>query len=258
MSETPQGPGWWQASDGRWYPPHTHPSYQPPPAQVPPPAQPRAKSGVPKGLIIVGAIVVTLLVAGYAVTSYVFDKIGDGLTGAAGGNCTLIDKKDVDAILGGDFELLQLGGLTKIATPVLDSRVLADGTTCWATQNNADPGQLVRIARLKTSDAGQRFQHERTVARGVKDDRGGGVTVESQPYFNKDVGFGDEAFCTTTDFTGASGMLVRHGDTLVYVSLTSGTVNPQIDPSSVDGGTIKFEDDDAHCTLAQKLAERVR
>lgn len=21
MSSTPQGPGWWQASDGRWYPP---------------------------------------------------------------------------------------------------------------------------------------------------------------------------------------------------------------------------------------------
>jgi uncharacterized membrane protein YccF (DUF307 family) len=25
MTETAQGPGWWQASDGRWYPPETHP-----------------------------------------------------------------------------------------------------------------------------------------------------------------------------------------------------------------------------------------
>jgi len=27
------GPGWWQASDGRWYPPATHPAYLAPPAQ---------------------------------------------------------------------------------------------------------------------------------------------------------------------------------------------------------------------------------
>lgn len=25
MSDTAQGPGWWQASDGRWYPPESHP-----------------------------------------------------------------------------------------------------------------------------------------------------------------------------------------------------------------------------------------
>ncbi|MGH8572215.1 MAG: hypothetical protein ACREX8_06525 [Gammaproteobacteria bacterium] len=289
MSETPLGPGWWQASDGRWYPPETHPAYRPPAQgpgqpfaqgprqplapgpeqplvpgfgqptmQGPPPMQPAPKSGVPKGLIIAGVIVVALLVGGYAVTSYVFGKIGDSLVGESGGECTLVEKKDVDSVLGSDFELLQLGGLTKIATPVLDSRVLADATTCWATENNADPGQLVRIARLQASDAGQRFQQERTLARGVKDDRGGGITVESQPYFNKDVQFGDEAFCTTTDFTGASGMLVRRGDTLVYVSLTSGAFNPQIDPSTAEGGAIKFADDDAHCALAQQLAEKVR
>lgn len=28
MSDTAQGPGWWQASDGRWYPPELHPSAQ--------------------------------------------------------------------------------------------------------------------------------------------------------------------------------------------------------------------------------------
>ena len=25
MSDAPQGPGWWQASDDRWYPPESHP-----------------------------------------------------------------------------------------------------------------------------------------------------------------------------------------------------------------------------------------
>lgn len=30
MSDTPQGPQWWQATDGRWYPPEWHPHYSPP------------------------------------------------------------------------------------------------------------------------------------------------------------------------------------------------------------------------------------
>ncbi len=32
MSDTPQGPGWWLASDGRWYPPQTTTQVPPPPA----------------------------------------------------------------------------------------------------------------------------------------------------------------------------------------------------------------------------------
>lgn len=39
MSEDQTGPGWWQATDGKWYPPESHPSYtssQPP--TLPPPA----------------------------------------------------------------------------------------------------------------------------------------------------------------------------------------------------------------------------
>jgi hypothetical protein len=31
MSDRPQGPGWWQASDGNWYPPESHPAQQSPP-----------------------------------------------------------------------------------------------------------------------------------------------------------------------------------------------------------------------------------
>ena len=30
MSDANQGPGWWQASDGKWYPPEQHPDYQSP------------------------------------------------------------------------------------------------------------------------------------------------------------------------------------------------------------------------------------
>jgi hypothetical protein len=53
MADEPQGPGWWQASDGKWYPPELHPSAQqaPPPAEAPPPdptvAQPAEPAAVP-------------------------------------------------------------------------------------------------------------------------------------------------------------------------------------------------------------------
>ena len=39
MSDLPQGVGWWEASNDKWYPPEQHPDYRPP-AAVPEPAQP--------------------------------------------------------------------------------------------------------------------------------------------------------------------------------------------------------------------------
>jgi hypothetical protein len=40
VSDVQQGPGWWQASDGKWYAPEQHPNYQPPPPPPPPPPVP--------------------------------------------------------------------------------------------------------------------------------------------------------------------------------------------------------------------------
>jgi cytoskeletal protein RodZ len=40
MSDTSQGPGWWQASDQKWYPPEQHPNYQAPAPAAPPPPGP--------------------------------------------------------------------------------------------------------------------------------------------------------------------------------------------------------------------------
>src|SRR4051812_20499156 len=36
VSDTSQGPGWWQASDGKWYPPEQAPGYQPGPGDMVP------------------------------------------------------------------------------------------------------------------------------------------------------------------------------------------------------------------------------
>jgi uncharacterized RDD family membrane protein YckC len=41
VSDVSQGPGWWQASDGKWYRPEQHPNYQPP--------QPAQPYGAPAG-----------------------------------------------------------------------------------------------------------------------------------------------------------------------------------------------------------------
>ena len=88
MSDVTQGPGWWQATDGKWYAPELHPQYQappPPPAstQAPPPgaypyqapgttpdgALPPGGEGAPKkkrtGLIVglsIGAVVVLIII----------------------------------------------------------------------------------------------------------------------------------------------------------------------------------------------------
>ena len=40
MSDTSQGDGWWQASDGKWYAPEQHPDYKPAPPPPPPDAPP--------------------------------------------------------------------------------------------------------------------------------------------------------------------------------------------------------------------------
>jgi Domain of unknown function (DUF4352) len=44
VSDVQQGPGWWQASDGRWYSPEQHPNHQPPAVPFPPlPVQPTSQ-----------------------------------------------------------------------------------------------------------------------------------------------------------------------------------------------------------------------
>ncbi len=46
MSDVSQGPGWWQASDGKWYRPEQHPSFRPPPPPPPEWRPPTMQPGV--------------------------------------------------------------------------------------------------------------------------------------------------------------------------------------------------------------------
>lgn len=44
--------GWWQASDGKWYPPESHPKYRPPPPPPKPEALPAQKIPAPSHVLI--------------------------------------------------------------------------------------------------------------------------------------------------------------------------------------------------------------
>ncbi|MGD0311238.1 MAG: hypothetical protein ABSC90_02155 [Acidimicrobiales bacterium] len=49
MSDKPEGPGWWIASDGKWYPPELHPSVRDQaPAEIPTVDSMQGLDGVPK------------------------------------------------------------------------------------------------------------------------------------------------------------------------------------------------------------------
>jgi len=66
-TQGPPGPGWWQASDGNWYPPESAPGYAPTPGPAPwgPPGIPPVPGGMPPGAPVQGnALAVTALVLG--------------------------------------------------------------------------------------------------------------------------------------------------------------------------------------------------
>lgn len=123
---------------------------------------------------------------------------------------------------------------------MLDKRVIPDAPDCFISTDQGSTG-TGRIARYQGSDAAAKFQEERQKAQPTSQDQGGGLTLENPGYFAGDVsGFGDEAFCTDLSTGIMGGVLVRQGDTLVYVSLLG---------SSIDAADV--------CQQAQKVADAV-
>ncbi|MFB9744472.1 hypothetical protein ACFFOU_25435 [Pseudonocardia sulfidoxydans] len=215
-------------------------------------------------MAVVVVVLVVLIGAGGFFAYRAVTSVAAGVTGGAGGDCPAVSKDDVDAVLGGNFDVVSMGGVGSFAAPILDSRVLPDAETCWAVQSgqgDTDLGKLARIARYSGGDAAARFQAELTKAKGTSEDRGNGITVSSSAYFAKSVAAGDEAFCTTGDGTSSAGALVRRGDLLVYVSTTAGGEGgiPQIqfDPDAGPGAAVGFATDAANCDLAVALADKV-
>ena len=102
-------------------------------------------------------------------------------------------------------------------------------------------------------------EQELAQAKGTTQDKGNGLSVSTQGYLNKELsGVGDQAFCTTTDLAGSSGVLVRTGDKLVYVSVGMDNITPpSIDLNAAQNGQVKFGSDDKNCEVAQKIAAKV-
>lgn len=92
MSDVSQGPGWWIASDGRWYPPELHPSAPVAPVAAPtmsalpsmpaaPPAGGRSRRMPRRSLVLLGGaavlavVLVIVLVLG---SGSVTDRLADG------------------------------------------------------------------------------------------------------------------------------------------------------------------------------------
>ncbi|WP_232662676.1 hypothetical protein [Pseudonocardia sp. TRM90224] len=88
----PPGPGWWQARDGRWYPPRP-PQQQYQQQQYPPQAPPPKRSN--RGCLIAVLVVVGLVLVGGGVATYLVVQaaqrisatVGDGIIGSAQQNC---------------------------------------------------------------------------------------------------------------------------------------------------------------------------
>lgn len=289
MSSGPGGPGWFRASDGRWYPPQQPPApqygqqpppysaqYAPPPQQpwgapggwgaAPPPSGPPRKSGAGKAVVVVLSVLGVLVVLGGIGVYWVVSTVGETVAGVGGSGegCDLVSGADVNTTLGGTYDLVQLGGaLGDFAGVALDNRVLPSAEiSCWAVESG-DGGRLARIARHEGADAAQVFADERTRAMGTTQDQGGGLSVSTSGYFNKDVQAGDQAFCTSSDPIGFAGVLVRRGNVLIYVSTTAAGEGAGAVPDfqiPTDGSDptagITAGTDDANCDLAVALAAR--
>jgi hypothetical protein len=102
MSMQPQGPGWWRASDGRWYPPQPRPAYPPQPFRAGPPV-PQKKSGGHGVLIAVLIVVAVVLVGGVLGVYFVYRMVSNSVSGVVGGgelNCP--SAADISTLVGSE------------------------------------------------------------------------------------------------------------------------------------------------------------
>ncbi len=153
--------------------------------------------------------------------------------------CALISSSELSNALDGTAEALPLGGIVDATVGrLLDKRVLPDADDCWIAAESSATG---RIARQVGGDASGAY---RTALDNAK----------SGGYYAGDLSEGDEAFCTAVSEVGSVGVLVRRGDTLVYVSLIDPALNSTGFGTNEDGELTSPET----CALAAQVASRVR
>jgi hypothetical protein len=229
----------------------------PPGTWNPAPAQSSGMSGCLKTFLVLAIIAVvgfTLLIAALVfIGSQIAESVGVDSEGSVGTPCAFVDNATLGEVLGSGAEAIKLEGLWDATIGIIaDKRVLPDAEDCWITADNSTA--LGRIAEYKAGDAAAVYQRERQNAQPTSQDQGGGISLENPGYFGGDLsGLGDEAFCTGIDMALQTGVLVRRGDTLLYVSLTGA---PDAIPSLgiTDPGVVTA---DAVCATAQEIARRI-
>jgi hypothetical protein len=196
-----------------------------PPNWNPQPAQ-SGSNGCLKACLIIGALLAVLFVVAIIAITIIGSKLVESVPLDPQGNiapCSFISNEELSTVLGRGSEAIPLEGLfDSLLGLVLDKRVIPDAEDCFISADDGTTG-TGRLARYVGSDAAARFAQEKQDAQPVSEDRGNGLVVTNDGYFGGDVsGLGDEAFCTGYSDAFMSGVLVRRGDTLVYVSLLSG------------------------------------
>jgi hypothetical protein len=246
---------------GGWGAPPTGPQPMaggaPPGTWSPQPAAPSGNSGCLKACLIVavlGIVLLVVLVVGFVfIVNRAVQETGINSDGSIGTQCGIISDADLSSALGSQASAVELTGLFDLSLGlILDKRVLPDAPDCWITSDGSNA--IGRIARYDGGDAASVFAQERQNAEPTSQDQGNGLSIESSGYFGGDVqGLGDEAFCTGVTLAGQAGVLVRRGDTLVYVSMSSaGDTTPNYD--STDQGVVTAP---TICAQAQEVAKAI-
>jgi hypothetical protein len=204
---------------------------------------------------VIGAILfVLVIVALVFFVNRVADSVGVNADGSIGTPCAIISDADLSAALGSSASAIKLEGFFDATLGlILDKRVLPNAEDCWITSDGSSP--IGRIARYQGGDASAVFQQERQNAAPTSQDQGNGVSLESSGYYAGDVsGLGDAAFCTGISPAIQAGVLVRKGDTLVYVSLSGPADGSVPDMGTTADGVITAP---SICDTAQAVARMV-
>jgi hypothetical protein len=286
MSETPQQGGWWQASDGLWYPPETHPAVAaggPPTTEIPvdrtppegiprhgprapagrgrrhaPPVAPPGPRGAPpvperrrsgSGCLVAFLLVVAIVVLGGFAIRAIVNQVREEASSA-------YDRTIGDAVDGirnvGQCQFLTGDEAQAVLgeSKVVGLGALSSGVPQLDTRvlPNA-PSCLVAATNGRIARVA-RQQSDGAAA--AFDAEAAQARAGDSPYHAGAVrGLRDEAFCTTLDGTGAAGVLLRRGDVLVYASVTPDLAR---NPGGVDKLGSRVAAD--NCRTAQALARR--
>jgi hypothetical protein len=180
MSDVSQGPGWWQASDGRWYPPQ--PAATPPPVPPPPGAAPGPQWGGPQpakksnkgcliALAVVGVVLVLGIVAVVAIVVAVGDEVDDRVDEANrdGGIPTFSDNTENPP--GEDVSVGECG-------PAEDTGFMR--ATVDVLNHSSEPSNYIITVAFESEDGGEQFTTATTGVDGLGPDQT--TTVEANAF----------------------------------------------------------------------------